>query len=97
MERKEERKDPRHPASREAKIIFGPAGEMSCRICNISRSGAMLMVPYTHWLPPKFEFKDSSGVTRQVALVWQSSEYIGVRYIDPAPRRQAPVFGRRGI
>ena len=90
-----ERKEPRQHISGEAKLIFGTASEISCTICNISRGGAMLLVPYMAWLPLKFELQDSTGVRRQVTLAWQGSEHIGVRYTDRAPRRRAPAFGRR--
>jgi hypothetical protein len=88
------RVDPRLRVRREATLIFD-GSKMRCQICDSSRSGAKLAVPYTEWLPHRFVLEDS-GVRRQVALVWQGSEYIGVRYLDELPRKKAAVFGRRG-
>jgi hypothetical protein len=91
------RTDIRHPTHAEAKIIFGPAEEMRCTICNLSPGGARLKLPFVEWLPPRFELEDSKGVRRHVMLAWQGSEYIGVRYMDRAPRRRGAQFGRRGL
>ena len=90
-------REPRRGEHAEAKIVFGPDGEMRCTICNISRGGAMLKLPYTEWLPLRFQLVDRCGVRRHVVLAWQGSEYIGVRYSDLAPRRRGPQFGRRGL
>lgn len=90
------RKNTRHRTHTQAKIIFGPTEELSCTICNTSPGGAMLKLPFTEWLPPKFDLKDNSGIRRHVILAWQGSEYIGVSYIDRPPHRRGPQFGRRG-
>lgn len=91
-----DRKEPRFSANSEARIVFGSAKKISCTICNISQSGAMLLVESNDWLPSKFELVDTWGVRRQVALIWQAADRIGVRFTDQAPRR-APEFGRRKI
>jgi hypothetical protein len=89
------RKETRHPAHAEAKIVFGQGQEISCTICNTSPDGALLMVPFSEWLPPRFELQDGSGVRRHVILAWQGSEHVGVRYAGRPPRRRGPQFGRR--
>jgi hypothetical protein len=89
-----DRKDTRFRVAREGRIVFG-GGRMDCRILNSSAGGALLELPYTEWLPPRFELEDS-GVRRQVALVWQGSEHAGVRYLDKPQRHRPPAFGRRG-
>jgi PilZ domain len=89
-----DRKDPRLRVSREASIVLG-GGRVNCRILDSSAGGALLELPYTEWLPPRFELEDS-GVRRQVALVWQGSEHAGVRFLDKPPRHRPPAFGRRG-
>jgi len=88
-----ERKHHRYPVDRDATIIFG-AQKINCKVRNSSHGGAMLELPYSEWLPQKFELQDAS-VKRLVALVWQGSEYVGIRYLDELPRQKLPVFGRR--
>jgi hypothetical protein len=88
-----EKRDLRRSVRREATIIFG-AGKIRCTVCNSSQGGALLAVSFTEWLPPRFVLEDS-GVRRQVAVAWQGSEHIGVRYLDQPPQRPAPIFGRR--
>jgi hypothetical protein len=86
--------DHRFHVSREARIVFRGGGRVLCRILNSSAGGALLELPYTEWLPPRFELEDS-GTRRRVALVWQGSEHAGVRFLDKPPRHQPPAFGRR--
>ena len=89
-------REPRRLVTREATLVFGPTEKIDCRICNVSDSGALLAVPYDEWLPPRFELVERSGLRRQVALIWQGSEHIGVRFIDKERRQRAREFGRRG-
>ena len=91
------RKDMRRPAHAKAKIVFGKGQEIDCTIRNTSQGGALLLVPFSEWLPPRFELEDDSGVRRQVILAWQGSEHVGVRFTDRPPRRRGPQFGRRRV
>lgn len=94
-----ERLDPRQPVSRSAKIRLGDGKTMPCRIADVSRSGAKLLVEHSEWLPQVFELHDIfSGSDCIVKIMWRSPTSVGVRFVDRAPpvtQRKQTGFGRR--
>jgi hypothetical protein len=64
-----DRKMPRQPVGRPSMIMVGNRGSLPCRISNLSRSGAMVLISNVEWLPNTFELADTfSGVRRQGGL-----------------------------
>ena len=96
-----DRKEPRQSVSGPAMITLGNRGSLPCRISNVSRSGAMVLISNSEWLPNTFELADSfSGVRRQATVVWKGARSIGVRFrsgSELAPRRHGADFGRRTV
>ena len=61
-----DRKEPRQSVSRSSMIVLGNRGSLPCRISNVSRSGALVLISNAEWLPNTFELADSfSGVRHQ--------------------------------
>ena len=94
-----ERRHPRQPVDRPAKIYLSQGEGFVCRIRDISAGGAKVRIAWTGWLPDCFELKDSFAQTkREVCLVWREASYVGVCFTDEAqwPATQKPkAFGRR--
>ncbi len=79
--------------------MLGNRGSLPCRISNVSRSGATVLIANAEWLPDTFELVETfSGVRRQATVIWKGAKSIGVRFrsgSDLAPQRQRSAFGRR--
>ena len=91
------RTEPRLPASRRAKILFGTTGSMDCRICDVSSGGALLQLRGSAWMPRTFLLKDSAGPPRQVVVVWEGTNHIGVRFTDRSAWAKPQGFGQRSF
>lgn len=87
------RKEARLPTRRRAKIHFGASRPMECVICDISPGGALLQLRTGSWLPRTFLLDDGRGPMREVAVVWEGTNHVGVRFIGRA--RAEAGFGRR--
>ena len=87
--------------SRPAMIVLGKNPKLQCRISNVSRTGAMVLISHGEWLPKTFELEDTfSGITRRATVVWKGAKGIGVRFesgSELAPQRHATLFGRRKV
>jgi hypothetical protein len=99
MQRREERQS----VSRPARIELGDGSVFQCRIANVSRGGALLLVPESELLPAIFHVVDLfSDTRREVRNVWISPGRVGVSYIDIGdghfgkPVRKQLGFGKRG-
>ena len=96
-----DRRNPRQPVDRPAKMYVGGAEPLPCRIRDISRGGAKLHVFWKGWLPDTFDLADAfSNTRRTVRRVWAGQSGVGVRFADEVKVQEpvgpkAPVFGRR--
>lgn len=96
------RKEERQTVSRPASIEFGDGNVLQCRIANISRSGALLIVPNSESLPSFFHVVDMVlNERREVRKAWTGPNRAGVEYIDGensnfgTPVRPRATFGKR--
>ena len=91
------RKEPRQPVARTARIKLDGNRVLTCRISNLSSSGALLVIEDTEWLPKTFDLFDVfAGTTRQVRLAWRKPGCVGVRFLDdPPPKAKPKGFGKR--
>ena len=99
------RREERTSCNLNARVELGERGSISCRIGNISRSGALVIVPNAEYLPRKFELLDVfAGTVRPATIVWWGSQRAGIRFLDEKPeikngfdRNSLPkkVFGHR--
>ena len=94
-----DRRSPRKPVDRPAKIYVGGDEPLLCRVRDISQGGAKLHVFWKGWLPDTFDVVDTfSTARRTVCVVWIGPSGVGVRFADEAqsPVMSKPaVFGRR--
>jgi hypothetical protein len=94
-----DRRSPRRPVDRPAKIYVGSGEPLLCRVRDISQGGAKLHVFWKGWLPNTFDLADAFAKTRHaVRVVWVGLSGVGVRYVDEGPvlkERNTPRFGRR--
>jgi len=92
------RQEPRQSVSRAAIILYA-SKRLPCRLADVSRTGAMLLVKNPEGLPKSFDVEDSfSGKRRRADLVWIDGKKIGIRFQSAAalvPDRIALTFGRR--
>jgi PilZ domain len=97
------RKELRQSVNRPATIVVGK-DRLLCRIVNVSRMGATLVVPSAVRLPKSFEVEDVfSGIRRRATVAWADDKRadgkkIGVRFeraVELAPEPRASAFGRR--
>jgi hypothetical protein len=94
-----QRRSPRQPVDRPAKIYVGGSAPLPCRIRDTSDGGAKLHVFWKGWLPNTFDLADAFSTTRRtVRVVWVGVAGVGVRFLDegrwPALPRTTG-FGRR--
>lgn len=92
------RREERQRVSRPARIELDNGSIVLCRIANVSRGGALLLVPDSEWLPKTFHLTDTfSNIRREVRIVWTSPNCAGLRYIDAraAPQKRQIGFGKR--
>ncbi len=79
--------------------MLGKNQRLPCKIANVSRTGAMVLLSHGEWLPKTFEIEDAfSGVRRRATVVWKGARSIGVRFengLALAPQLHATNFGRR--
>ena len=96
-----DRRSPRQPVDRTAKIYVGGAEPLACRVRDISRGGAKLPVFWKGWLPNTFDLADAFANTRRTArVVWVGQSGVGVCFADEAQEPVVPkstVFGRRRV
>jgi hypothetical protein len=92
------RREERQRVSRPARVELGDGKTLTCRIADVSRGGALLLIQDGDWLPDVFELFDTFGnVRRDVRVVWTASNRVGVRFLSAGPSRsKKPTgFGRR--
>jgi hypothetical protein len=92
------RKEERQQARRPARIELGNGQTQTCRIANVSRGGALLLIPDSEWLPKEFKLVDTfTGTRREVRVVWTASNRAGVQYVSgsAAPAKRQSGFGKR--
>jgi PilZ domain len=92
------RKETRQPVSRPGRIETEDGNTLPCRIADISKGGALLLIPDGEWLPKQFVLVDVfQGTRRQVRVRWAAPDKVGVAFIgDDAPARKKPTgFGKR--
>lgn len=90
------RRERRDPVNRSARIDLGGNQTLTCRILNLSRGGALLLVPNSEWLPKTCSLIDVfTGTTRQIAVVWRGANCAGVRFLDAPATMKPKQFGRR--
>jgi len=94
-------REPRQHVSRPATIVLGKNRTLPCRIANVSRTGALVLISHSEWVPKTFELEDAfSGVRRQATVVWKGAKGIGVRFERGSElplQRHATQFGRRKV
>ena len=93
-----ERRSPRQPVDRPAKIYIGGNEPLPCRIRDISQGGAKLYVFWKGGLPNSFDLADAFASTRRtVRVVWIGLAGVGVRFVDELSTVRAKLkgFGRR--
>jgi PilZ domain-containing protein len=94
------RKEPRQAVSRAAAILWANK-RLPCRITNVSRGGAMLLVKNPDWLPRTFDVMDTfSGKKRRASVAWVEGNKIGVRFHAAADLVPDPIrlgFGKRQV
>ena len=82
-----ERRSPRQPVDRPAKIYIGGNEPLPCRIRDISQGGAKLYVFWKVGLPNCFDLEDAFAPTRRtVRVVWSGLDGVGVRFMDECAR-----------
>lgn len=90
------RRELRRNVSRPARIDLGNGRILPCRIGDISRNGALLVIPDSEWLPKEFILIDTfAGTERWVRIAWTSPNKAGVKYLDSGPRERSKGFGKR--
>ena len=93
------RKHPRRPVDRPAKIYVGGTEPLPCRVRDISEGGARLHVTCRGWLPKSFDLADAFANTRRtVRVVWVGLAGVGVCFVDEdegAGITRPAGFGRR--
>src|ERR1700686_5575591 len=94
-------REPRQLVNRPAAIVLGKNRRFPCRIANVSRTGALVLISHSESIPKTFELEDTfSGITRRATVVWKGAKGIGVRFesgSELAPQRHATHFGRRKV
>jgi hypothetical protein len=92
------RKEPRQRVNRPATIVVGK-NRIPCKIGDVSRAGARLLIRNPEWLPKSFEVEDTfSGTRRRATVAWIEGKCLGVRFEREAElvaHRPALAFGRR--
>ncbi len=79
----ERRGSPRQRVLVAAQIIFlSGYSSMSCRILDVSKTGALVQPADLVLCPNKFLLKPSSGASRYCEVMWRKGDRVGVRYID---------------
>jgi hypothetical protein len=99
------RRDTRTICGLNVRLVLPEGKAISCRIGNISRGGALLLVPEANFLPAEFALYDIfARTTRSVVPVWSGDGCVGVKFLDrPASlrsgfdrsKRQKTEFGKR--
>ena len=76
------RRSRRRRVRRRARVIT-PQGKnrVSCRIVNLSNTGAMLAFSQLHLCPEEFVLKPYFGKYRNCKVVWRKEPNLGVRFI----------------
>ncbi len=85
-----------------ARIEVDGGNVLQCRIANISRGGALLLLPESESLPDFFHLVDlKTDDRREVRKVWAGANRVGVQYIDGdsdnfgTPVKKRAIFGKR--
>jgi hypothetical protein len=90
------RKEQRKIVARSASIDLGDKGTVNCRIADMSRGGALLLVSDSEWLPKSFPLIDIfARMKRPVGVAWTASNRAGVRFLDASAEPDHTEFGRR--
>jgi hypothetical protein len=88
------RKEDRQCLARTGRIKLGQDRFLTCRIANLSSSGAMLVVNDAEWLPKTFALYDVFyRTTRMARIAWRKPGRVGVRFLDDPPARKRRGFG----
>jgi hypothetical protein len=88
------RKEDRQCLARTGRIKLGQDRFLTCRISNLSSSGAMLVVDDAEWLPKTFALYDVFyRTTRMARIAWRTPGRVGVRFLDDPPARKRRGFG----
>lgn len=97
-----QRRDERQQVNRPARIELSDGTVLQCRIANVSRGGALLLIPDSEALPSVFHVVDTFlDARREVRKVWTGPNRVGVQYIDGdaasfgSPVRSHVTFGKR--
>ena len=80
---------------RPARVELGNGLIQTCRIANVSRGGALLIVPDSQWLPKDLNLIDAfKGTRRRVRVVWTAPNRAGVQYVGGrmTPAKEADRF-----
>jgi hypothetical protein len=94
------RKWDRQKVGRPARVELGNGLTQTCLIANVSRGGALLIVPDSEWLPKDLNLIDAfKGTRRQVHVVWTAPNRAGVQYVGGriAPAKKRTGFGKRAL
>lgn len=90
------RKHPRRPVDRPAKIYVGGTQPLACRVRDISEGGVRLHVAWKGCLPKSFDLADAFANTRRtVRVVWVGLSGMGVCFADESQGVGRSGFGRR--
>jgi PilZ domain-containing protein len=96
------RRDDRQAVNRPARIELEGGKTYPCRIADISRGGALLLIPDSDSLPAVFQILDlHENTKREVRKVWTRPNRAGVAYTDSEdqkfgnPVRSPITFGKR--
>lgn len=93
----EGRQSVRRPANDAARIVYACGHTVSCRVRDISDSGAGIDMRDGRRLPDSFQLAIGGQASRPAQLVWHAVRRVGVRFTDWLRHEQPKHgFGRRG-
>lgn len=97
MADKVERRAPRRRVLKDAKIVYlNNWTVVSCRVRDVSDSGARLICGDQAAVPGEFRFMFTGEKTCRLAeVVWRRGDLIGIRFTGPA--EAAPVFRTQAL
>src|SRR5690242_14505829 len=78
------RKYPRHDLNLSVSAELSDGSKITCRVCDISQSGARLAVEDSHKLSNEFRLVLSPQLEHQCQVIWRSNQTAGVKFL-PKP------------